>query len=329
MHFGRMVLELTGRRTLREVWPHLALTTLGGVHPAPYLPGLNRLILGTDDAAGSGLRHVEVYNATEGFFALQRGDDADLTLLPDAGIFYEFVRRPDAAAGRFDCAVTLPEVELGVEYAPVLTSMNGLWRYLVGDTVRFTATRPYRLVVSGRVQQFLNLAGEELIVANTDAALAALCAQHGLTLADYTVSALKVDVAGNAAAENAFHLWLVELAQPPSWSDGEFARRLDATLQAGHYDYAKVRQAGQWTGAGFGLGPPAVLLLAPGSFHAWLRSRYGPGLGPQSKAPRLSADPAVAAALLAAVDPPRLGAWMDGLPAAYHGAMRRLLGTAG
>src|SRR5690606_9204427 len=151
-------------------------------------------------------------------------------------------------------AVPLAGVEIGVDYAPVISSINGLWRYLIGDTVRFTAKDPYRLVVSGRVQQYLNITGEELLVDTTDAAIQSVCVTHNLTLVDYTATAIKLE----GMSENARHLWLVEVTDANAVAPLAFAEDLDRTLLETHYDYIKSRSSGLRTGEGFGLAPPQV-----------------------------------------------------------------------
>ncbi len=290
--FGEIVLTLTGKRTLREIWPCLRVATLGGVNPALYQRELCHLILGQPDTAGSDFFFSEVYNGTEGFYAMQI-DAGDMVLMPAAQIFYEFVPRAHAEQGDFSRAVPLDAVEVGVDYAPVISTVSGLWRYLIGDTVRFTATHPYRLQVSGRVSQYLNIAGEELLMDSCDRALQTICTAQDYHLVDYMVVALKLDTIG----QNALHLWLVEVA------DGEvdpnrFAHSLDAELRAQHYDYAKARAAGNRTGASLGLAAPVVMALPPGSFYRWLARRLGGQISAQSKVPRLTHDLALAVGLL-------------------------------
>ncbi len=298
-NFGAIILEMTGKRTLRQVWPNLMAATVGGVNPAPYVRDLNRLILGQVEADHDFL-YSEVYNGTEGFYALQV-DDGDMVLMPDAQIYYEFVRRQDAERGDFARAVPLADVQTGVDYAPVISSINGLWRYLIGDTVRFTHTEPYRLVVSGRVQQFLNISGEELLVDSTDAAVREICTAFDLTLVEYAVTAQMADGLGG----NAQHLWLLEVADPHAVDAAVLATALDHFLVDNHYDYAKTRRAGERSGVGFGLSAPRLHLVQPGTFQRWLQRRLGERIGAQSKVPRLSMDPTTAKEILACeVDTP-------------------------
>ena len=317
-HFGRIVLEMTGAASLRDIWPNLLVTTTGGVNPAPYLPEINRLITG--DAAGdASLLHSEVYNGTEGFYAAQC-DDGPLALLPNSGIFYEFVPRSEAEAGRFDGAVALADVQTGGDYAPVITTCNGLWRYLIGDTVRFVSIAPYRLEVSGRVSQFLSLTGEELLAQTTDEVLGRLCAERGFGLVDYTVTGLLLP----GAAEYACHLWLVELTGEQTPDPAAFAAALDQALIANHYDYAKARAGGE-SGVSFGLATPAFLFLPPGTFQRWLSAKLGERIGGQSKVPRLSHDPATVRGVLATLAPAEQTRLLSPLSPPIHTAVERLL----
>jgi len=319
-HFGRIVLEMTGAATLREIWPNLLATTTGGVNPAPYLPEINRLITG--DAAGdASLLHSEVYNGTEGFYAAQF-DDGPMALLPNSSIFYEFVPRAEAEAGNFDGAVGLAGVEAGGDYAPIITTCNGLWRYLIGDTVRFVSTAPYRVEVSGRVSQFLSLTGEELLAQTTDEALGHICAQWGVGLVDYTVTGLLL----TGATEYAAHLWLVEISgkQP---DPAAFAAALDGALVAGHYDYAKARTSGQ-SGASFGLAAPIVIFLPPGTFQNWLATKLGGRIGGQSKVPRLHQNPATVRGVLAFLPPDEQARLLAFLAPSLHADVQTLLAAA-
>jgi hypothetical protein len=318
-HFGRIVLEMTGAATLRDIWPNLLATTTGGVNPAPYLPEINRLITG-DPAGDASLLHSEVYNGTEGFYAAQF-DDGPMALLPNSGIFYEFVPRAEAEAGNFDGAVPLAAVETGGDYAPVITTCNGLWRYLIGDTVRFVSTAPYRVEVSGRVSQFLSLTGEELLAQTTDEVLGKLCAQWGVGLVDYTVTGLLL----SGAAEYAAHLWLVEVSgtQP---DPATFAAALDQALIASHYDYGKARTSGK-SGASFGLAAPVLLFLPPGTFQKWLAAKLGGRIGGQSKVPRLHHNPATVRGVWATLPPAEQERLLSALTPLLREESERLLAS--
>lgn len=319
---ARIVLEITGKRTLRDVWPNLMMVTVGGVNPAPYLRDLTRLILGQHEIHDANFFYSQVYNGTEGFYATQI-DDGDMVLMPDAQIFYEFVRREEATAGDFSGAVPLAGVEIGVDYAPVISSINGLWRYLIGDTIRFTAKDPYRLVVSGRVQQYLNIAGEEMLIDNTDAAIGRVCAELGLSLVDYTVAPLKWE------GSNAIHLWLVEVTDPHACDPRALAERLDRTLIEIQYDYGKFRSSGARSGQSFGLAAPLVLLLPTGTFVRWLHERLAGRVGGQSKVPRLSMETTVVGEILALLPPAELDDLLAGMPSTVRYVVHALIARTG
>ncbi|MFN2202009.1 MAG: GH3 auxin-responsive promoter family protein [Caldilineaceae bacterium] len=298
VHFGRIVLQMSGAATLRQVWPNLMAVTLGGVNPGPYLAAIDALI-GAGD--GDPLVYSEVYNGTEGFYAMQI-DGGDMVLLPNGGLYYEFVARNDVVTGNLGAALRLDEVVAGVEYAPVISTYNGLWRYLIGDTVRFTSTQPYRLHVTGRVSQYLNTAGEELLVANVDAAMQAACDVLGVSLVDYTGAPLQ------PRSKDALprHLWVVALAEPYAVDGDAFARALDQALISNHFDYAKMRNAGIYGEGAFGLDSPIALLTPPDSFMLWLNQRPAGGAGGQSKVPRLSQDTRIVAQVLGILEPEAL-----------------------
>ena len=306
--FGEIVLAMSGKPALRAVWPNLQAMTIGGVTPAPYRAGLNQLVHGAPADAPDLLLN-EVFNATEGFYAAQL-DAGDMALLPDAGIFHEFIPADDARAGRYESAVGLDAVELDREYAMVISTGVGLWRFLNGDTVRFTSRAPFRLRVAGRVSQFLNVTAEKLQVENADRAMADVCAALGVRLVDYTATALRwTDGRAHAA-----HLWLVEA--DGTCAPAEFARRLDDAVGRHCADYPRLRAAGVTSGASFGLDAPLVLLLPRGHVGRWLRQRYGAQLNAQSKLPRLGPEHDVARALLVLLSADELAQATAHLPAA-------------
>ncbi|NJN83368.1 MAG: GH3 auxin-responsive promoter family protein [Caldilineaceae bacterium] len=321
--FASVALGISGRSTLAEIWPNLCVTTVGGVNPRPYHRDLNRLILGAPDTSPR-LLHSEVYNATEGFFAMQI-DEGEMALIPDVATFYEFAPLQDAQSGNFSRAVPLEGVGIDQEYALILSNPNGLWRYLIGDTVRFTATRPHRLQVSGRINQSLNMTGEELLVANTDAAIGAVCQALGLSLADYLVIALKLE----GPDENACHLWLVEVEGGAyGYGDSELAGRIAAGLDRellAYHDYAKSRQMGAHSGAAFSLSPPVVILLPPGSFYRWLQLRFGEALSTQSKVPRLTEDREMVGELLRSLPADVATTWAQLVSPRHRQAITALL----
>ena len=177
----RRILEITGKQTIREVWPNLELYIHGGVSFSPYRRQFQQLL-------GEDCKFLEIYNASEGFFAAQDNlEEEGMLLFLNHGIFYEFL--PLEEIGKpHPITVGLQEVETGKTYAPVISTNGGLWRYLLGDTVRFTSTYPFRVVVNGRLKQFINAFGEEVIVDNTDRALAEACQRTGAIVIDYTAA---------------------------------------------------------------------------------------------------------------------------------------------
>ncbi|MFY7840189.1 MAG: GH3 auxin-responsive promoter family protein [Lacibacter sp.] len=194
----RRILELTGKQTIAEVWPNLELYMHGGVSFIPYREQFQQII-------GKNISYLETYNASEGFFAAQDkpGEDGML-LFSDHGIFYEFMPIEEYGK-RFPNTVGLDKVELNKNYAIIISTNGGLWRYLVGDTVQFTSLAPYRIKVSGRLKHFINAFGEELIVDNTDKAIAIACEQTGAVVNDYTAAPVYFSHNNTGA-----HEWLIE-----------------------------------------------------------------------------------------------------------------------
>ncbi|MDR2802287.1 MAG: GH3 auxin-responsive promoter family protein, partial [Prevotellaceae bacterium] len=205
----KRVLEISGKKNLLEVWPNLELFMHGGISFEPYREQYRRLI------PSGRMHYMETYNASEGFFALQDDpNDAGMLLLNNVGIFYEFIpmtKLADALAGGFTAFDTIETVNTGVNYALVITTNGGLWRYLIGDTVQFTSTCPHKIKITGRTRHFINVFGEELIVDNAIAALKAACQATGAQVAHYTVAPIFMDASAKGA-----HEWLVEFDTPPA-----------------------------------------------------------------------------------------------------------------
>jgi hypothetical protein len=268
----RRVVALAGVTNVAEVWPRLGLFLHGAVAFGPYRELFRQLI------PSAQMRYLEIYNASEGYFALQdQPDSADLLLLLDHGIYYEFL-----PAAEFESPtprpVPLEAVEVGPSYALVISTSAGLWRYVVGDTVRFTSVRPYRVRITGRTKHFLNAFGEEVVIENAEAAVAAAALATGVKVSDFT--AAPIYFALDAAATRGGHEWAVECTGPAPAYPLQFAQVLDDTLRQLNSDYDAKRHRD------LALGPPRVHFVPPGTFEAWLRSR-GP-LGGQRKVPRLS-----------------------------------------
>ena len=282
----RRVVALAGADNITQVWPHLRLFLHGAVAFGPYRELFRQLI---PDAR---MRYLEIYSASEGYFALQdQPESEDLLLLLDHGIYYEFLPA-DQWASPDPRPVPLAEVELHRPYALVISTNAGLWRYVVGDTVRFTSLAPYRVRITGRTKHFLNAFGEEVVIENAEAAVAAASRATGAAVRDFT--AAPVWFAVDNAASRGGHEWVVEFAPGIPCPDlHRFGAVLDATLCEVNSDYAAKRHRG------LALAPPRLRAVPAGTFDAWLASRGQ--LGGQHKVPRLlSSREVVEAVLLAA-----------------------------
>ena len=264
----RRILEITGKDNMLEVWPHFQAYVHGGVSFMPYRKQFEAFF-----PSGS-VSYQEVYNASEGYFAAQ--DDLSqegMLLLLNNGIYYEFL--PMEEWGKKNPrAIPLAEVEKGKNYALAISTNSGLWRYTPGDTVTFVSTNPYRVKVTGRTKQFVNAFGEEVIVENTDQALAATCQQTGAIVVEYTVAPVYFQGSGKGG-----HEWLVEFENPPPDLD-EFNRLLDINLQKANSDYEAKRSKN------IALEQLRLHALPPGTFLNWMRARGK--YGGQNKIPRLA-----------------------------------------
>lgn len=262
------VLEKTGKNNLLEVWPNLEVYFHGGVSFDPYVEQYKRLL------PQDGFRYYEIYNASEGFFAVQdQPDSKDLLLMLNYGVFYEFI--PMNSYGNQDQKVIpLSEVEIGVNYALIISSNAGLWRYLIGDTVRFTSVRPYRIKITGRTKHHINVFGEELIIENADEALKKACLQTGAQIADYTAGPVFMK-----NKEKGAHEWIIEFKTPPTCLQ-TFGEELDAALQQLNSDYEAKRYLNMT------LNFPKIHQARPQLFYDWLKKQNK--LGGQHKIPRLS-----------------------------------------
>jgi hypothetical protein len=268
----RRVVSLAGAENITQVWPHLSLFLHGAVAFGPYRELFRQLI---PDAR---MRYLEIYNASEGYFALQdQPEGEDLLLLLDHGVYYEFLPADQWAASD-PRPVPLAEVELHRPYALVISTNAGLWRYVVGDTVRFTSLAPYRVRITGRTKHFLNAFGEEMVIENAEAAVAAASHATGAAVRDFT--AAPVWFAADNATSRGGHEWVIEFApNTPSPDLAHFGAVLDATLCELNSDYAAKRHRS------LALAPPQLRAVPSGTFEAWL-ARQGK-LGGQHKVPRL------------------------------------------
>ncbi len=263
----KRILEIKNAQTLKEVWPNLELYLHGGVSFVPYKAQFEKII-------GAPINYLEVYNASEGFFAAQeKPNDDGMTLFTEHGIFYEFL--PVEEYGKDNPqTVGLNEVKTGKNYALIISTTGGLWRYLVGDTIQFTSVNPYRIIVTGRLKHYMNAFGEEVIVDNSDKAIAYAAAQTGSIVNDYTAAPMYFSEDSNGA-----HEWLIEFEKEPA-SMQAFTEALDAELKNVNSDYEAKRHKD------IALRMPVVHKLIKGSFANWLRSKGK--LGGQHKVPRLS-----------------------------------------
>ncbi len=264
----RHILNYTGKNNLLEVWPNLELFTHGGVSFTPYREQFQKLIPSLN------MHYMETYNASEGFFAIQddpRSDD--MLLMLDYGIFYEFIPIEEIGSPNPQ-ALTISDVKLNKNYAVVITTNSGLWRYLIGDTVIFTSTFPHKIKISGRTKHFINAFGEELIIDNAEKALKIACEKTGAQINEYT--AAPIFMGDNAKGA---HEWLIEFEIEPN-DLSFFTATLDNALCANNSDYEAKRYKG------ITLTEPIVHALKPGTFFSWMRKRGK--LGGQNKVPRLS-----------------------------------------
>ncbi|MBL0234154.1 MAG: GH3 auxin-responsive promoter family protein [Chitinophagaceae bacterium] len=265
----KRILEITGKKTMAEVWPGLELYMHGGVSFIPYMDQFKKII-------GKKIHFLEMYNASEGFFAAQEnpGDDGML-LYTDHGIFFEFM--PVSEYGKKDPqTIGLKDVHIGKNYAPVISTNGGLWRYLLGDTIQFTSLNPFRVKVSGRLKHYINAFGEEVIVDNTDQAIAIAAEKMGVVVNDYTAAPMYFSENSNGG-----HEWLIEFEKAPEDLHA-FAHELDQALKNINSDYEAKRYRD------IALHMPLVQAVRKGLFIEWLRSKGK--LGGQHKVPRLSND---------------------------------------
>jgi hypothetical protein len=264
----KRILEITGKNNLLEVWPNLELYFHGAVNFTPYREQFKKLI------PNDSMYYLETYNASEGFFGIQDLDDSgDMLLMLDYGVFYEFLPLENLHDENPN-TLNLDEVELDRNYALIISTNAGLWRYLIGDTVRFTSLRPYRIQITGRTKHFINAFGEELIIDNAERALDEACQQTGAIIRDYTAAPVYFN--GNDCGA---HEWIVEFEKKP----GEFERfvdLLDETLRRVNSDYDAKRFKDM------ALRRPVVKVVPKGTFFKWMKERGK--IGGQHKVPRLA-----------------------------------------
>ena len=263
----KRILAIKGKKTIKEVWPNLELYINGGVSFVPYREQFDKVI-------GGKINYLEIYNASEGFFAgLEKPDDDGMLLFTEHGIFYEFM--PVEEYGKENPqTVGLNKLQTNKNYAIVISTTGGLWRYLVGDTVQFTSLNPYKLKVTGRLKHYMNAFGEEVMVNNSDHAIAVACEKTNAVVNDYTAAPVYFSEGNNGT-----HEWLIEFEKKPDDLDS-FTIELDMALKNCNSDYEAKRHKD------IALRMPIVKALQKGTFTQWLR-KIGK-LGGQHKVPRLS-----------------------------------------
>lgn len=269
----KRVLEHSGADSLSEVWPNLQLFMHGGVSFTPYRNEFESLIGATKHPVD----FLESHNASEGLFGMQdRLDEDDLLMMLDYGIYFEFVPMSEWKS-ESPIALELRELEIGVEYALVISTNAGLWRYALGDVIRVTGLHPFRMQVSGRVHSCINAFGEELMVHQAERAVAEASALSGASVRDYTAAPVFM-----SAERTGGHEWLIEFAQPPQGGLDLFVECLDASLQRQNSDYAAKRTGN------LAMEYPVVQAVPVGTFDQWLKSKGK--WGGQHKVLRLSGD---------------------------------------
>jgi hypothetical protein len=264
----KQILEYTGKKNLREVWPELEVFFHGGISFVPYREQFNNFI------PGEGMNYMESFNASEGFFGLQ--DDPsrnDMLLMLDLGVFYEFI--PAEKVNSDSAPVyAIGDVETGVNYAMVITTNGGLWRYLIGDTIVFTSIRPYKFKISGRTKEYINAFGEEVISDNAEKAIDTACKATGALISEYTAAPVFIEKDSRGS-----HEWIIEFEKEPE-NLSRFTDLLDETLKSVNSDYEAKRFKD------LNLVKPVVRVAPPGTFYKWMRTKNK--LGGQNKVPRLS-----------------------------------------
>ena len=265
------ILEITGKKNLKEVWPNLELFMHGGVSFQPYKKEFERLI------PDPSMHYIETYNASEGFFGIQdKPESDDLLLMLDYGIFYEFIPMSSFEGINSKNVISLTDVVLNTNYAIVISTNGGLWRYILGDTISFTSLLPYKFKITGRTQSFINCFGEEVIVDNAEKAIAYACKETGAILKEYTVGPKFMENQSKGG-----HEWMIEFVKAPIQLD-QFTLLLDKQLREINSDYDAKRTKD------LALELPVTHILPIGTFDKWLQGKGK--LGGQNKVPRLSND---------------------------------------
>jgi phenylacetate-coenzyme A ligase PaaK-like adenylate-forming protein len=267
--FLQEVLKQTGKKNIQEVWPDLEVFFHGGVSFAPYKEAYKQLF------PSGNFNYFEIYNASEGFFALQdRKEHDDLLLMLNHGIFYEFIPVDTYEDVHSQTVIPLQDVELNKNYAMVISTNSGLWRYILGDTVRFTSLRPYRIKITGRTKHYINVFGEEVIIENTDKAIEYAANKTGAMIKEYTLAPVFMEKNKKGA-----HEWIIEFDKEPDDFEA-FKKMLDMKLQSLNSDYEAKRYKNMT------LTEPVIHKAQKNLFYTWMKNQGK--LGGQNKVPRLS-----------------------------------------
>lgn len=263
----KYILEYTGKKNMLEIWPSLELFSHGGISFAPYKKQFEKII------PSANMHYMETYNASEGFFALQDDPTSDsMLLMMDSGIFYEFI--PADQLGNTNVkAMSVADVKTNVNYAMVISTNAGLWRYIIGDTIMFTSLFPHKIKITGRTKHFINVFGEEIIIDNAEKALRIACERTDAEVNEYTVAPIFMDDNNSGS-----HEWLVEFEKEPT-DINHFASELDKALMAVNSDYEAKRYKD------ITLKKPIVRKVKKGCFHRWMALKGK--MGGQNKVPRL------------------------------------------
>jgi hypothetical protein len=267
---AKRVLEITGKDNLLEVWPNLEFYFHGAVNFNPYREQFKKLIPSND------MYYMETYNASEGFFGIQdQPNSEEMLLMLDYGIYYEFLPMENIHLEN-PKTLSLTEVELNKNYALIISTNAGLWRYMIGDTIKFTSLSPHRIQITGRTKHFINAFGEEVIIDNAEKALSKACRETNAIIQDYTACPIyfKENDAGG-------HEWIIEFEQPPNDIEN-FTNILDNTLREINSDYDAKRYKDM------ALRRPLIHVAQEGLFYEWMKNRGK--LGGQHKVPRLAND---------------------------------------
>ena len=263
------LLETTGKKYIDEIWKNLEVYFHGGVSFKPYRTEFQNIIYNKQ------FKYYEVYNASEGFFAIQdRNDSDELLLMLDYGIFYEFIEINNST--KSEKIIDLSMVEVGVNYALIITTNSGLWRYKIGDTIIFTNLKPFRIKISGRTKHFINTFGEEVIIENVEKSLEIALKKYNCSIKDFTVAPLFMK-----NGKKGKHEWMIEFVNEPS-NINEFMREIDLQIQNNNSDY-KAKRFKNIT-----LDKPSIIKARKNLFYDWLKKKKK--LGGQNKIPRLLND---------------------------------------